>query len=64
LAENATPTGETEAERQPRVVRETEGIAKTRASIAAGLYVDAAGINAWIDSIGTDYELPPPTRHR
>jgi hypothetical protein len=26
----------------------------------AGLYVDAADVNAWVDSIGTDHELPPP----
>ena len=56
---------ETEAERQRRLAREAEGIARARASIAAGLYVDADDIDAWIDSIGTDHELPPsPTRRR
>ena len=30
---------------------------------ATGLYVDADEIDAWIDSIGTSNEQPPPTRH-
>ncbi len=60
----ATPS-ETEAERQARLAWEAEGIAAARAELDAGLYVDADEIDAWIDSIGTDHELPPPpTRHR
>jgi predicted transcriptional regulator len=40
-------------------------IAEADAEIDAGLYVDAADIDTWINSIGTDHELPlPPTRHR
>lgn len=51
---------ETEAERKARLAWEAEGIAAAEASLAAGLYVDAEDIDAWIDSIGTDHELPPP----
>ncbi len=40
-------------------------IAEADAEIAAGLYVDADEVDAWIDSIDTGHELPPPpTRHR
>lgn len=56
---------ESEADRQRRIAWESEGIAQARASLAAGLFVDSADIDAWIDSIGTDHELPPPaTRKR
>jgi predicted transcriptional regulator len=58
------PPSETEAERQARLAREAEGIAAAEASLAAGLYVDADDIDAWIDSIGTDHELPPPLTRR
>lgn len=56
---------ETEAEPREGLAREAEGIAEARAELAAGLYVDADEIDAWIQSLGTDQELPPPpTRHR
>jgi predicted transcriptional regulator len=59
------PHPETEAERQARLAWEAEGVAAAEASLAAGIYVDADDIDAWIDSIGTDHELPPsPTRRR
>ena len=58
------PRPETEAERRARLVREAKGIAEAEASLAAGLYVDADEIDAWIDSIGTDHELPPPPTRR
>ncbi|MGH7041002.1 MAG: hypothetical protein ACREFY_02575 [Acetobacteraceae bacterium] len=53
-----------EAERNRRFAREAEMIAEARAELDAGLYVDAAEIDAWIDSIGTDHELPPPPTRR
>jgi predicted transcriptional regulator len=60
-----TRSPETEAERQRRLAWEAEMIAEADAEIEAGLYVDADEVDAWIDSIGTDHELPPPpTRHR
>ena len=60
----AEPVIETEAERQSRLAWEAEGIARARASIAAGRVVDSAKVKAWIDSIGTDHELPPPPTRR
>jgi predicted transcriptional regulator len=51
---------ETEAERQARIAWEAEGIAKADADIAAGRLVDAAAVRAWVESIGTDHELPVP----
>jgi predicted transcriptional regulator len=51
---------ETEAERQRRLAWEAEGIAEARADVAAGRIVDEAEVDAWIDSIGTDHELPVP----
>ena len=58
------PRSETEAERLDRLAWEAEGIAVAEASLAAGLYVDADDIDAWIDSIGTAHELPPPPTRR
>jgi predicted transcriptional regulator len=51
---------ETEAERQRRLDWEAEGIADARADVAAGRIADEADVDAWIDSIGTDHELPVP----
>ena len=53
-------SSETEAERQRRLVWEAKGIAEARADVAAGRIVDEAEVDAWIDSIGTDHELPVP----
>ena len=70
--DNAPPHGdrapaersETEAERQRRLAWEAKMIAEADAEIEAGLYVDADEIDAWIDGIGTDHELPPPRTRR
>jgi predicted transcriptional regulator len=51
---------ETEAERRRRLAWEAEMIAEADADIAAGRLVDSAEVKAWIDSIGTDHELPVP----
>ena len=60
-----TSRPETDAERKRRLAREAEMIAEARAELDAGLYVDPAEVDAWIDSLGTGHELPPPpTRHR
>lgn len=60
-----TPRPETETERKRRLAWEAEKIAEARAELEAGLYVDAAEMDAWIDSLDTDHELPPPpTRQR
>jgi len=55
---------ETEAEMQRRFAWEAEMIAEADAEIEAGLYVDSANIKAWIDSIGSDHELPLPATRR
>jgi len=61
LPDNHAPVDPSEAERQQRrFAQEAEGVAKARASVAAGRVVDEAEVDAWIDSIGTDHELPVP----
>jgi hypothetical protein len=55
-----TPSPETEAERQRRLAWEAEGVARARASIAAGYYATSAEVKTWIDSLGTDNPLPVP----
>jgi predicted transcriptional regulator len=58
------PPVETEADRQRRIAWEAVMIAQADASIAAGRVVDEAAVDAWIDSIGTDNELPVPYSDR
>ena len=55
---------ETEAERQARLAWEAEGIAVADVELDAGLYVDAAELRTWIDSLRTDSPLPPPPTRR
>jgi predicted transcriptional regulator len=55
---------ETEAERQRRLAWEAEMIAEADAEIEAGLFVEEAEVDAWIDSLGTDHELPVPQPRR
>lgn len=55
---------ETKDQERERLAWEARMIAEARAEIEAGLYVDADEIEAWIDSIGTDHELPPPPTRR
>jgi predicted transcriptional regulator len=47
-------------EKRRRLAREAEMIAEADADIAAGRLVGSAAVDAWIDSIGTDHELPVP----
>ncbi len=56
--------GETEAARAERGAREARLIAEADASIAAGRVVTEEAFNAWVDSIGTDHELPVPQSGR
>lgn len=58
------PPPETEDERRTRLSWEAKRIAEADAEVAAGLYVDADEIDAWLDSLGTDHELPPPPTRR
>jgi hypothetical protein len=39
-------------------------LARARASALAGHVVPEAAVDAWIDSLGTDRELPPPRSAR
>jgi predicted transcriptional regulator len=55
---------ETEAEKQRRFAWEAETIAEARAQLDAGFYVDATAVDAWIDSLDTDNEPPPPPIRR
>jgi len=57
-------TNETEAERQRRLAWERERIAEADDDIAAGRVVDSAEVDAWINSIGTDHQLPVPFARR
>jgi predicted transcriptional regulator len=64
LQTGPAPRRETEVERQDRIAWEAAGIAKARASAAAGRVVPSEAVDAWIDSLGTDHELPPPRSGR
>ena len=55
---------ETDAERKARMAWEAEGIAEAQAELDAGFYVDGDEMHAWLASIGTDHELPPPPTRR
>ena len=59
----AAPT-ETEADRRRRLAWEAARIDEARASVAAGRIVSEEEVDAWIDSLGTDHELPPPRSGR
>jgi hypothetical protein len=62
---DGTPDPETEIEKQRLLAWEAEKIVEGRAELDAGPYVDAAELDAWVDSIGTERELrPPSTRGR
>lgn len=48
------------ADKQQRLAHEAALLAEAQADIVAGRLVDAAEVDAWIDSIGTDRERRPP----
>ena len=50
--------------KQRQVAWEARGIAEARADIAAGRVVDSAEVDARIDSLDTDHELPVPISGR
>ena len=55
---------ETEAGRHRRLAWEAEMVAEARAELDAGLCATSAEVKAWIDSIGTDHQLPVPHPRR
>ena len=61
---NSDSWPESEAERQRRLIWEAKMIAEADADIAAGRLIDEADMDAWINSIGTNQELPPPRSRR
>lgn len=55
-----TPPAETAAEMARRIAWEAERIAEALASAAAGRVIPSEEVDAWIDSLDTDHELPAP----
>jgi predicted transcriptional regulator len=55
-----TPCAETAAEKRRRLAWEAERLTEAYADIAAGRLVDSEDVDAWIDSVGTEHELPVP----
>jgi predicted transcriptional regulator len=53
-------TQSTSFQERRRLVEEATLIAEARADVAAGRLVEPAAVKAWIDSIGTNHELPVP----
>ena len=39
---------------------EAKALAEARAQVAAGKGIPAERVFAWLESLGTDHELPPP----
>jgi hypothetical protein len=66
LPGDSEPTArfESTAAKRRRLAHEAGLLAEARAEIAVGLIVDSAEVDAWIDSIDTDRELPPPYPRR
>lgn len=58
------PRHEAGEARRRRIAWEAAMIAEAEADIAAGRLVDESEADAWIDSLGTDHELPVPTGRR
>ena len=59
-----SPRSETVAAKRRRTAWEAARIAEARASGATGRVVSSEAVDAWIDSLGTDHELPPPRSGR
>jgi predicted transcriptional regulator len=55
---------ETAEERQRRLAREAAMIDRALASAASGRVVPLEAVEAWVDSWGTDHELPRPRSGR
>ena len=58
------PGHETPEERQRRLAWEAEMIDQALASVAAGRTVSLHAVETWIESLGTDHELPVPQSGR
>jgi predicted transcriptional regulator len=51
---------ETAEARRQRLAWEAEQIDQAMADVAAGRLISLEAVEAWVDSWGTDHELPPP----
>jgi predicted transcriptional regulator len=60
VATGVTPAPDPEVARKRRIAQEAEGIARARASALAGRIVTSEAVDAWIESLDTDHELPAP----
>lgn len=63
IASSATSHSEAEADRS-RFAHESRLLDAALASVAAGRTVSEERFNAWVDSLGTDHELPAPKSGR
>lgn len=63
-AEFPAPRNETAKADEQRIADEAKMIAEARASVAAGRVVSLEAVSAWVDSLGTDHELPVPQSGR
>lgn len=55
---------ETPTERERRIAHESVLIDEALASVAVGNTYSEAEVDAWLDSLGTDHELPRPGSRR
>jgi predicted transcriptional regulator len=55
---------ETASDAQHPHALEADMIAEAEADLEAGLFIDEGDVDAWIDSLGIDHELPLPKPHR
>jgi hypothetical protein len=53
-------SGETPEVRRRRLAKQAEMITEARAQVVAGQTVSLEAVEAWIEGLGTDHELPVP----
>jgi predicted transcriptional regulator len=53
-------SAETDEERRKRLAHEARLIAEAEADAAAGRVIYGEAVSAWLESLGTDHELPRP----
>ncbi|MBV8359975.1 MAG: hypothetical protein JO189_18865 [Deltaproteobacteria bacterium] len=54
------PAPETDEERRVRLAREAALIAEAEADVEAGRLIPGKAVSTWLESLGTDHELPRP----
>ena len=58
---SAVGNQESAEQREARIAYERELIEEARAEVAEGYFMDEDEADAWLESLGTDNELPEPT---